>query len=47
MIWGDGEKKFHSHQQRENWLWDKRSYDFIIEDIILEEKLISKHKRKR
>ncbi|MEM2991247.1 MAG: hypothetical protein QXQ02_08720 [Halobacteria archaeon] len=38
------QRKFHSQREKEDWLWSKRSYDFIIEDILLEEKLNSKQK---
>lgn len=33
--------KFHSLRQKEEWLWEKRSYDFIMEDIILAERLFN------
>lgn len=38
-------RKFHSRSEKEDWLWNKRSYDFTVEDIIFEEK-IKRHLKK-
>jgi hypothetical protein len=29
--------KFNSLLEKKDWLWDKRSYDFLIEDALISE----------
>lgn len=28
-------RKFNSIEQMKNWIWDKRSYDFLLEEMIM------------
>ncbi len=36
------ERKLCSQEDKVDWYWNKRSYDFIIDDMLLEEKLLNK-----
>ena len=36
------QRKLDSLEAKEKWLWNKRSHDFVLEDMVLEGRLLNR-----